>query len=120
MVMELMRRLARERNRTVVLVTHDNRILDYADRVIHIEDGRINQGGHHETDHSLLESQQLKCRARFDLRNQIGTQSLAHKANHVGILHRNAEAAKGIRAQRRNLQANRFGDLTANGQDGIQ
>lgn len=56
MVMELMRRVARERNRSVVLVTHDNRILDYADRVIHIEDGKINQGGHHETNHSLLQS----------------------------------------------------------------
>jgi putative ABC transport system ATP-binding protein len=53
MVMELMRRLARERNRTVVLVTHDNRILDYADRVIQIEDGKIGQGGHYETNHTL-------------------------------------------------------------------
>lgn len=56
MVMDLMRRLARERNRAVVLVTHDNRIRDYADRVIQIEDGRINQGGHYETSHSLLQS----------------------------------------------------------------
>ena len=55
MVMELMSRLARERNRAVVIVTHDNRILDYADRVIHIEDGKINEGGHHETNHSLLQ-----------------------------------------------------------------
>ena len=52
-VMELMSHLARERNRAVVIVTHDNRILNYADRVIHIEDGRINEGGHHATHHSL-------------------------------------------------------------------
>jgi putative ABC transport system ATP-binding protein len=40
-VMELLRELAHERGRAVVLVTHDNRILEFADRIVHIEDGRI-------------------------------------------------------------------------------
>jgi putative ABC transport system ATP-binding protein len=40
-VVELMQRLAREHGVTVVLVTHDNRILDIADRIIHLEDGRL-------------------------------------------------------------------------------
>jgi putative ABC transport system ATP-binding protein len=40
-VIELLRDLAHERGRAVVLVTHDNRILEYADRVVRIEDGRI-------------------------------------------------------------------------------
>jgi putative ABC transport system ATP-binding protein len=40
-VMALMQRLAHERDRAVVIVTHDNRILDYADRIVHIEDGRM-------------------------------------------------------------------------------
>ena len=40
-VIELLRTLAHERGRAVVLVTHDNRILEYADRIVHIEDGRI-------------------------------------------------------------------------------
>ena len=40
-VMDLLRDLARQRNRSVVIVTHDSRLLPYADRVIHIEDGRI-------------------------------------------------------------------------------
>jgi len=40
-VMELLRDLAHGRGRAVVLVTHDSRILPYADRVVHIEDGRI-------------------------------------------------------------------------------
>lgn len=52
MVMEVMQRLARERNRAVALVTHDNRILEYADRVVQIEDGRIIHGADYETNHS--------------------------------------------------------------------
>lgn len=37
----LLRRLARERGMTVLMVTHDNRVLDLADRILEMEDGRI-------------------------------------------------------------------------------
>lgn len=40
-VVDLIRHLAKERGVTVVLVTHDNRILDVADRILALEDGRI-------------------------------------------------------------------------------
>jgi putative ABC transport system ATP-binding protein len=40
-VVNLMQRLAKEQIRTIVLVTHDNRILDIADRIVHMEDGRL-------------------------------------------------------------------------------
>ena len=40
-VMELLSRVAREQNRSVLAVTHDNRTLGYADRIIQIEDGKI-------------------------------------------------------------------------------
>jgi len=40
-VVEIMQRLAREEDCTVLLVTHDNRILDIADRILHMEDGRL-------------------------------------------------------------------------------
>jgi putative ABC transport system ATP-binding protein len=40
-VVEIMRRLAKEKGSAVMLVTHDNRILDVADRLIHMEDGRL-------------------------------------------------------------------------------
>jgi putative ABC transport system ATP-binding protein len=40
-VVELIQRLAREEGAAVVLVTHDNRILDIADRILHLEDGRV-------------------------------------------------------------------------------
>ncbi|MDX2213815.1 MAG: DevA family ABC transporter ATP-binding protein [Oculatellaceae cyanobacterium bins.114] len=42
-VVEIMRRLAKEEGCTVLLVTHDNRILDVADRIVHMEDGRLTQ-----------------------------------------------------------------------------
>jgi len=40
MVMETLRHLARERGRAVVIVTHDSRTLEFADRLVRIEDGR--------------------------------------------------------------------------------
>jgi len=40
-VTELLIELCRERGSTVVVVTHDNRIFHIADRIVHIEDGRI-------------------------------------------------------------------------------
>ena len=42
-VIELLRELAHARGRAVVLVTHDNRILEFADRIVHIEDGKIRE-----------------------------------------------------------------------------
>lgn len=40
-VIELLRYLAKEEGATVLMVTHDPRILDVADRVIHLEDGKL-------------------------------------------------------------------------------
>lgn len=40
-VVELLRSLAHDDGRTVVLVTHDNRILDVADRIVHMEEGKV-------------------------------------------------------------------------------
>jgi putative ABC transport system ATP-binding protein len=42
-IMTMLRRLARERGRAVLIVTHDNRVLEYADRIVRIEDGRIGE-----------------------------------------------------------------------------
>jgi putative ABC transport system ATP-binding protein len=41
-IVELLRRLARERGCAVIMVTHDPRILDAADRLMYLEDGRLN------------------------------------------------------------------------------
>ena len=40
-VVDLLKRLGAERSTTTLLVTHDNRILDRADRILTLEDGRI-------------------------------------------------------------------------------
>lgn len=41
LVMDLLRSLASDRNRAVVIVTHDSRTFRYADRIVAIEDGRL-------------------------------------------------------------------------------
>lgn len=40
-VVAVIQRLAKEEGCSVLLVTHDSRILDIADRILHMEDGRI-------------------------------------------------------------------------------
>jgi putative ABC transport system ATP-binding protein len=40
-VVNLMQKLAKEQGCTILLVTHDNRILDIADRIINMEDGKL-------------------------------------------------------------------------------
>jgi putative ABC transport system ATP-binding protein len=40
-VVEIMHDLAKQQGSAIVLVTHDNRILDVADRIIHMEDGKL-------------------------------------------------------------------------------
>ena len=42
-VVNLMQQLAKEQNCTILIVTHDNRILDIADRIITMEDGHLMQ-----------------------------------------------------------------------------
>ena len=37
----IMQKLAREKGSTILLVTHDDRILDIADRIVRMEDGRL-------------------------------------------------------------------------------
>jgi putative ABC transport system ATP-binding protein len=40
-VMKLLKGLARERGRAIVIVTHDSRLFEYADRIVQIEDGSV-------------------------------------------------------------------------------
>jgi putative ABC transport system ATP-binding protein len=40
-VMELVRRVAVQPDRAVIVVTHDNRVFDFGDRIVYMNDGRI-------------------------------------------------------------------------------
>ena len=42
-IIELMQRLSKEQGSAILMVTHDNRILDVADRTIHMEDGFLKE-----------------------------------------------------------------------------
>lgn len=42
-IVDLMQVLAKEKGCTILLVTHDNRILDIADRILQMEDGQLHQ-----------------------------------------------------------------------------
>lgn len=42
-IMELLRKLTTEDGRTAIVVTHDQRIFPFADRVFHLENGRVAQ-----------------------------------------------------------------------------
>jgi putative ABC transport system ATP-binding protein len=44
-VMDLLREVALAQDRAVIIVTHDNRIFDLADRILAMEDGRITHDG---------------------------------------------------------------------------
>jgi putative ABC transport system ATP-binding protein len=40
-IMDIMRRVAVQKDRAVIVVTHDNRVFEFGDRIIHMDDGRI-------------------------------------------------------------------------------
>jgi putative ABC transport system ATP-binding protein len=40
-VVELLQQMSRSKSIPILMVTHDNRILDIADRIVRIEDGRL-------------------------------------------------------------------------------
>lgn len=42
-VMDLIKDMAKTNNQTIVMVTHDRRLAEYADRIIHIFDGKIEE-----------------------------------------------------------------------------
>ncbi|MEM1132602.1 MAG: ABC transporter ATP-binding protein [Pseudomonadota bacterium] len=44
-VMDLLREVALSEERAVIIVTHDNRVFDLADRILQMEDGRITHDG---------------------------------------------------------------------------
>ena len=58
-VMEMMSDLAHKRGRAVVIVTHDSRVLSFADRIVTIEDGKVSSRNEAEHVPPALMAQQL-------------------------------------------------------------
>jgi len=58
-VMEMMSELAHKRRRAVVIVTHDSRVVNFADRIVTIEDGAVSSKNEAEVVPSALLAQQL-------------------------------------------------------------
>ncbi len=55
-VMELMQKIVRKRHQTLVMVTHDNYLAGFADRIIHIMDGKIVKVEENHNPQGILEN----------------------------------------------------------------
>ena len=66
-VVNLFQELAREEGCTILMVTHDNRILDVADRIVNMVDGRIKSDVHVQESSVICEFLQ-KCAVFAELR----------------------------------------------------
>lgn len=56
-VMELMQKIVRKKKQTLIMVTHDNYLAGFADRIIHIKDGQIVKIEENRNPEGLLASQ---------------------------------------------------------------
>lgn len=57
-VMKLMQQVVRQQKKTLVMVTHDNHLATYADRVFHISDGKIIKIENHRKNEANKEEQE--------------------------------------------------------------
>jgi len=79
-VMEILSGLAHERGRAVVIVTHDSRVLPFADRIVKIEDGAIVAAEEAETVSAGLLAHNLS-QAAVDL---VGSTGIGHGRREEG------------------------------------
>lgn len=77
-VVNLFRKMAKEENVTIIIVTHDNRILDVADRIVNLVDGRIRSDV--LVQEAAIVSQML---IRCDVFKHLTPRSLAEMADHL-------------------------------------
>lgn len=71
-VMELIKQMARDNNQTIVMVTHDRSLAAYADKVIHILDGKIQSIEVTDRDVGADMQEQLKAISRKILTDRGG------------------------------------------------
>jgi len=79
-VVTIFQELAREKNCTILIVTHDNRILDVADRIVSMVDGQI-------CSNVLVRRNALMCLAikEFAIFSSLTPQSISHVAEKVTL-----------------------------------
>lgn len=81
-VVELLKRRAKEDDTAIIIVTHDNRILDVADRIINLVDGRIRSDV--LVQEAAIISQML---ARCDIFRHLTPRSLTEMADQMIVEH---------------------------------
>ncbi len=59
-VLQLMKKIVREKNQTMVMVTHDNYLAGFGDRIIHIRDGKIQQIEDNRLKQKMQEEQNIE------------------------------------------------------------
>jgi len=79
-VVDRMKFLAKEHGTTILLVTHDNRILDIADRIVHLEDGRLSTF----TD-SVIANNRHMMKMLADNRNKQEIETLVWELDETGF-----------------------------------
>lgn len=77
-VVELLKKMAKEHETTIIIVTHDNRILDVADRIVNLIDGRIRSDV--LVQEAAIVSQMLM---RCDVFKHLTPRGLAEMADHL-------------------------------------
>ncbi len=79
-VVERMKFLAKEEGTTILLVTHDNRILDIADRIVHLEDGHLSTF----TD-SVIANNELMMSTLANQRSKQNLETLVDQLDETGF-----------------------------------
>lgn len=95
-VMELMQKIVRKRNQTLVMVTHDNYLAGFADRIIHIMDGKIVKVEENHNPQGILanggdtqsesgEQNSTGVQGGSEMQNSAGEQSGGEMQNSAGV-----------------------------------
>lgn len=73
-VMSIIKQISRDNNQTIVMVTHDPRLARFADRIIHILDGKIQEIEvcEHKEDESGVFAQEESATTKLSDENEIG------------------------------------------------
>jgi len=79
-VVDRMKFLAREHGTTILLVTHDNRILDIADRIVHLEDGRLST-----FTESVIANNRLMMKTLADNRKKQEIEAVVEELDETGF-----------------------------------